>query len=272
MPYTIQPASEYTTAELADLFNRSFEDYFMPINFTGEQFELFTKRDGINLSLSRVLLNDDQPIGLGLISSRDDVSRLGAMGIVKDWRSRGAGTWLVEQLMDEARGRNEKQMLLEVIVQNEPAVHIYKKFGFKTIRQLFGFVAKEPAGKLEGELGACKIDLVIEKAEQFSLPNLPWQADVEALRRVAGSSFGYYLNGSYVAITNHENEHIAIRILVSKNAFQGGEEHLLNTLFATFPGKTWHVPAVFPEEQAPIFENVGMTREEISQWQMVADL
>ena len=270
MPYTIQPASDYTSAELADLFNRGFEDYFMPVEFDEEHFSIFIARDGIDLSLSRVLLNEDQPIGLGLVASRGDISRLGAMGIVKGWRSRGAGTWLVEKLMDEARRRGERRMWLEVIVQNEPAAHVYQKFGFKKIRQLFGFIAKEPAGRPGGGLEACEIELVIQKAEQYSLPDLPWQADVEALKQNAETSFGYRLNDSYIAVSNPENEHIAIRILVSGN--QGEAENLLNALFAAHPGKTWHVPAVFPEEQASIFENVGMEKQEISQWQMVAGL
>lgn len=270
MPYTIQPAADYTPAELADLFNCGFEDYFMPVEFDEEHFSIFVARDGIDHSLSRVLLNENQPIGLGLIGLRGNVSRLGAMGIIKDWRSRGAGTLLVEKLMDEARGRGEKQMWLEVIVQNEPALHIYKKFGFKKIRQLFGFIAKEPAGRPGGGLEACEIELVIQKAGQYSLPDLPWQADVEALKQNAETSFGYRLNDSYIAVTNPENEHIAIRILVSDN--DGEAENLLNVLFAAHPGKTWHVPAVFPEEQAPIFESVGMEKQEISQWQMVADI
>ena len=272
MPYTIQPASNYTSAELADLFNRSFEDYFMPVEFDEEHFSTFVARDGIDLELSRILLHDNQPIGLGMISSRGDVSRLAAMGIAKDWRSRGAGTWLVEKLIDEARGRGESKMWLEVIVQNEPAVHIYKKSGFKTVRQLFGYLAKEPAGKPGGRLEACEIDLVIQKAEEYSLPDLPWQVDVESLRQNAETSFGYRLDGSYIAVTNPENEHIAVRILASENAWQDGEERLLKALFAAHPGKIWHVPAIFPEEQAPVFEHAGMTREEISQWQMVADL
>jgi len=207
-----------------------------------------------------------------LISSRGDVSRLGAMGIFKAWRSQGAGTWMVERVMHEARGRGESKMWLEVIVQNESAVHIYKKSGFKTVRQLFGYLAEEPAGKPEGGLEACEIGLVIQKAEEYSLPNLPWQVDVESLRQNADTSFGYRLDGSYIAVSNPENEHIAVRILVSEKVLQSGEEHLLKALFAAHPGKIWHVPAIFPEEQAPVFEKAGMTREEISQWQMAADL
>jgi hypothetical protein len=217
-----------------------------------------------------VLLDDDQPIGLGMIAARGNHSRLAAMGIAKDWRNKGTGTWLMETLMSEARQRGDVKMWLEVIFQNDPAVHVYEKFGFKKVRQLFGFVAKEPAGKADDAFRSCDINLLIEKAEGYSLPDLPWQADVEMIRHNAESTFGFRLNDSYVATTNPEGEQAVIRILISEK--QDEAEFLMRALFAAHPGKTWHVPAIFPEEQAPTFENAGMEKQEISQWQMVADL
>lgn len=270
MTFFIKPASEYNPAELATLFNRSFEDYFMPIEFNEEHFSIFVARDEIELSLSRVLMEGDQPIGLGLIAVRGKNSRLAAMGIAKDWRNRGAGQWLLEGLMTEARQRGNVRMWLEVISKNEPAVHLYEKFGFKKVRQLFGFIAKAPAGKTDRSFEACDIDRLIEKAEQYSLPDLPWQADVEAIRHNAGSTFGFRLNDSYIATTNLEGEQVLIRILASEK--QDVAERLLQALFAAHPGKTWRIPAIFPEEQAPIFENAGMEKQEISQWQMIAEL
>jgi hypothetical protein len=37
---------------------------------------------------------------------------------------------------------------------------------------------------------------------------------------------------------------------------------------SNYPGKTWHVPAIFPEELGKVFEMAGFEREDISQWQM----
>lgn len=270
MSFSLKPASDYTHAELATLFNSGFEDYFMTVEFDEQHFSIFVARDGIDLALSRVLLDDDQAIGLGMISKRGESCRLAAMGIARDWRNRGTGNWLLEYLMDEARRRGEKKMWLEVIFQNDPAVHLYEKFGFKKVRQLFGFVAKEPAGKTNDAFESCNIHLLIEKAEQDCLPDLPWQVDVEAVRKNAESTFGFQLYDSYVATSNPEGEQVVIRILVSKK--QDEAENLLCALFATHPGKVWHVPAIFPEEQASIFESVGMEKQEISQWQMVVEL
>ncbi len=273
MSFSLHPAADYSNAALADLFNRSFEDYFVSFDFTEDFFAHWAKRDEIDLQLSRVILHNNDPIGLALIASRGgDESRLGGMGIIKDFRGKGAGAFLVEALLTEARARGEKCMLLEVIAQNTPAICLYEKFGFKTIRHLPGFVAEKPKGETNTDLKACEIALVIEKVEKYGLPNLPWQIDLENLKKNADTAFGYSLAGSYIAVSDPEQEHIVLRMLVSEKEAQGGKERLLKTLFAKYPGKIWHVPPVFPEEQAHIFKNVGMTKEDISQWQMVVEL
>lgn len=270
MSYSLSPASNYSAAELVKIFNRGFEDYFIPISFTPESFEIFTKRDEIDLSLSRVLLKGAEPVGVGLISSRgEDVSRLAAMGIVKELRGQGAGTWLVDALLKEARTRGDKKMLLEVIYQNDPAVYIYEKFGFKKMRRLYGYMVGNPAGEPDEGLGSCSMDVVLSKATEYAVPELPWQVDAETLRKNSTGAFVFTLGESYVVISDPEREHIAIRLLISED---GSEEVLLKALFAKYPGKIWHVPAIFPEEQAPIFESVGMQQDDISQWQMVLEL
>jgi hypothetical protein len=43
---------------------------------------------------------------------------------------------------------------------------------------------------------------------------------------------------------------------------------MLQRVIASHPGKTWHVPAIFPEEFGKIFERAGFKREELTQWQM----
>jgi hypothetical protein len=37
-------------------------------------------------------------------------------------------------------------------------------------------------------------------------------------------------------------------------------------------GKTWHVPAIFPEEFGNVFERAGFEKENLSQWQMKLSL
>jgi hypothetical protein len=47
---------------------------------------------------------------------------------------------------------------------------------------------------------------------------------------------------------------------------------LVKSIIAQFPGKTWHVSAILPEELGKVYEQAGFVREQLSQWQMKLEL
>ncbi|HNF95179.1 MAG TPA: GNAT family N-acetyltransferase, partial [Anaerolineales bacterium] len=136
---SLKPASEYTIPFLADLMTRGFEGYIVPINITDNVLHTMIRRDGIDLTSSRVLVRDEEPIGVAFIARRGWTSRLAAFGITSNARNGGVGTWAMEQLLQEARERGEKEMLLEVIEQNTAGVKLYERVGFTKIRRLVGY-------------------------------------------------------------------------------------------------------------------------------------
>jgi ribosomal protein S18 acetylase RimI-like enzyme len=93
------------------------------------------RKDSVDLSASRVLVADEEPSGIALITRRGRTSRLAAMGISEGLRGRAAGTWLMEKLIREACERQDREMVLEVIEGNEPAVRLFQNYGFQTIRR-----------------------------------------------------------------------------------------------------------------------------------------
>lgn len=70
--------------------------------------------------------------------------------------------------------------------------------------------------------------------------------------------------------SNPEAEHVVIWSLLVEPSARGNRfgMDMLKNVMANHPGKTWHVPAIFPEEFGNIFERAGFEREDISQWQM----
>ncbi len=143
------PASDYPLADLAKFVNRGFEAYFVPIQFNPTILLNMIQKDGIDLTASRVLTADGQPCGIALIARRQALhaSRLAAMGIAREMRGKGAGSWFMDVLIREAHQRDDHEMELEVIKQNEPAVRLYRKYGFQAIRRLIGFLCKEAREK-----------------------------------------------------------------------------------------------------------------------------
>ncbi len=58
---TLKPAHEYPIPFLADLMTRSFEGYLVPINITDTVLLTMLRRDGIDLTASRVLCETTNP-------------------------------------------------------------------------------------------------------------------------------------------------------------------------------------------------------------------
>lgn len=270
----IKSASDYPMADLVQLLNLSFENYLVPIHFNLTQFQRMLRKDSIDLTTSRVLLRDDNPSGIALIARRGRASRLAAMGIVKEARGKKIGTWFMEQLVSEARAHNDREMVLEVIEQNDAAVRLYQKQGFQTIRRLIGFIRSESSPDFVSEANEHLHEIDLREMGrlilQHGLPDLPWQLSGETIALLNPPARAYQKGQAYAAISDPNVEHAVIwSLLVEPEARgKGLAVELLKDIMTNHAGKTWHVPAIWPEEFGGIFEQAGFQREELSQWQM----
>jgi len=273
MDFDTVPASNFPLADLVQFLNQGFEDYFVPIQFNTLTFLHMLRKDGIDLTTSQVLIVDDQPCGIGLIARRGWTSRLAAMGIAKPMRGKGAGSWFMNELSKEARQREDREMVLEVIEQNESAVKLYQKSGFEIVRRLVGFTHDGKEEK-KGELHGMDLQEMGKLILQHGLPDLPWQLSGESIAQMNPPACGYRYRQAYLVISNPEVQHVAIwSLLVDPPARGHGlGADMLKSAIAQHPGKTWHVPAVFPEEFGRVFERAGFERDKLSQWQMKLNL
>jgi ribosomal protein S18 acetylase RimI-like enzyme len=278
MDFVTKPASNYPVAELVSMLNQGFEDYFIPIDFTNSMFLNMLHKDGIDLSASRLLLEDQTPCGIALIAPRGArrVSRLAAMGIAKEIRGKGAGSWLMKELVQEACERGEREMVLEVIEQNEPAVKLYQKCGFESVRRLVGYTygGKNREEHEKGELHEIDLREMDRLISQYGLSDLPWQLTGESVTQMNPPPRAYRNGQAYIVISNPEAEHLVIwSLLVEPKARGNGLGiKILKQVVANWEGKTWHVPALCPEEFKNVFEKAGYERETLSQWQMKLNL
>ena len=272
MNFDTVPASAYPLPDLINFLNRGFEDYFVPIQFNMAAFLNMLRKDGIDLTISRVLSMDDQPSGIALIARRGTLraSRLAAMGIAKETRGKGAGSWFMDELINEAHQRGDHEMVLEVIEQNEPAVKLYQKSGFQSVRRLIGFIRNEAEESERSDLHEIDLREMGRLISQYGLSDLPWQLSGESIAQMNPPARTYCKGQAYVVVSNLDAEHVVIWSLlvepdVRRNSF--GTD-ILRNIIANHPGKIWHVPAILPEELGKFFERVNFEREELSQWQM----
>lgn len=272
MNFATLPAARYPLPDLVQFLNRGFEDYAVPIQFDAVMFANMQRKDDIDLSLSRVLTLDGQPCGIALVAPRPArrASRLAAMGIAREVRGKGAGTWLMEQLIGEARQRGEGEMVLEVIERNEPAVRLYRKYGFQTVRRLIGLSRKDARENGRGDLQKIDPGELSRLISQYGLPDLPWQLSGETISNMDPPICAYRRGPAYLAISSPEAEHVVIWSLLVEPQWRGRGlgSSLLKQIIAEHAGKTWHMPAILPEELGRVFEKAGFEREQLSQWQM----
>jgi ribosomal protein S18 acetylase RimI-like enzyme len=271
--FSPQPASDFSLADLANLLTRSFEGYFVPIRMDVSALLGMIRRDSVDLTCSRVLLANGEPAALALIARRGSASRLAAMGVVPVWRGRGAGSCMVERLIEEAGQRGERTLYLEVIDRNEAAVHLYEKYGFHKMRKLFGFVASAPAGQSAG-LIEVEIPEAADLVIHHGYAELPWQLAGETLSLFAPPSRAFRLDSAYAVTSTLSGGHVSLwSVLTEPSARgQGQARRLLRALFAAYPNKTWHASALFPEEMGGFFEKVGFVKEDLGQFQMKLEL
>jgi len=270
MKFDSTPASDSPLPDLVKLLNLGFENYLVPIQFSLSQFLTMIRKDSIDLTSSRVLLADDVPSGIALIARRGWTSRLAAMGISEQIRGKGAGSWFMDRLIDEARERDDHEMVLEVIEQNEAAVRLYQKYGFQTIRRLIGFTRTGAMETSTGDLQEIDLRAAGVLLSMHGLPDLPWQLSAESIAHMNPPVRAYRMGQAYAVISNPDAEQIVIWSLLVEQDARGNElgVDMLNSIAAKHAGKTWHVPAILPEELGKVYEKAGFEKDHLSQWQM----
>ncbi len=76
---------------------------------------------------------NNEVVGFAGISTCLDEATLNNIVVKKSCRGRGIGSELLESLIDLCVDLHMKSLTLEVDTENEPAINLYKKFGFKNL-------------------------------------------------------------------------------------------------------------------------------------------
>jgi ribosomal protein S18 acetylase RimI-like enzyme len=263
-------------SETAELLNRGFADYVVPIALGLTTLLHMVAHDGIDLNCSRIVLRGGEPVGAALIARRGWTSRLAAMAIVPDARGIGVGNWLMEQLIEEGKARGERRMVLEVIEENAAGVRLYRRCGFRVVRRLVSY-SMPPTPEAGPHTGTDleEVDLrdLARMVMAHGWADLPWQVSGESLALMGPPNRAFRLGDAYIALSNPEAPQVGIRAVVTgpEARRQGHATRLLRTVMASFPGKRWGVPALCPEEMGGLFEKVGFEQETLAQFQMALE-
>jgi len=156
------PSDRYSLAELAELFTRGYEGYFVPMHFDEPTLRYMVEAWDIDLSRSRVAPD----AGLANLAIRGDRGWIGGIAVVPEQRRGGVGRALMEAVLELA----PSTVLLEVIEANEPAIKLYESLGFEKTRVL-------EVWRVEAD------EVPAERAARSTLgqADLPWQREDASL-------------------------------------------------------------------------------------------
>ena len=263
-------ALEYGLSELADVFNLSFANYIVPVKFTPGVLAEKIRVDSLDLEASRVIVQDRQPVGIAMIARRGRVARLAGMGIIPDYRSRGLGRRLLNEIIDEEKQRGTQKIFLEVILHNDAGMRLYQRAGFTSMGRLMGFVSSGQAGVTD-KVAPVELREVGRAMIRWAAPELPWQLSGETILQLGAQTQGYRLGDAWVAVTPAKESEQIIRCIVVRpdSQRQGQATRLLRALFARFPDSSWLIGSLVPEEMSELFKKVGFKNHPVTQQQMV---
>ena len=120
--------TEMTLTDLEQMKNTLYSDFdnFWSYNVLKQELE--------NENTTYVIAKEKEDVvGFAGISICFDEATLNNIVVKKSCRGRGIGGELLESLIDICGDLNAKTLTLEVDVSNEPAIHLYEKFGFKNL-------------------------------------------------------------------------------------------------------------------------------------------
>jgi ribosomal protein S18 acetylase RimI-like enzyme len=131
----VVPADTLSVAEIAELFTRGYEGYYVPVQVDEASMRYMIDTWDIDLARSRVAEN----VGFCNLAVRGDRGWIGGIAIVSEARRRGTGRRLMEAVLEVA----PPIVTLEVLEQNEPAIRLYEELGFERTRILEVWSVKE---------------------------------------------------------------------------------------------------------------------------------
>lgn len=179
--------------EIANAFNIAFSDYYHPIKFTGEQLANKFLNEGGRSDLSVGVFDNNSLVGFILhfvnSTARETLVYNGGTGIAPDFRGVKLVSRMYEFILPILIFNKVNKMRLEVLVENAVAINMYKKQGFKIIRELDCF-----KGKLSYKKSSCECEITsLQKIDWNDVSEFwdfipTWQNSIHVMNNLLGQN------------------------------------------------------------------------------------
>jgi len=124
-------AEHFTIQELTELYNQTRVDYLVPMPMNADRLAEYIQDFNIDLTHSCVArAADGEMLGLSMLGVRRDKAWITRLGVLPASRRTGAGSALMDFMLEGAASMGLKETDLEVIKNNLPAHKLFMRKGF----------------------------------------------------------------------------------------------------------------------------------------------
>jgi GNAT superfamily N-acetyltransferase len=238
--FSFTSASALSLEGLADLFTRSFAEYFYPGITSPLTLARRVASENIDLLRSVVLRVNGDPAGVALLARRGERSWCGGFGVTLPYRGKGYALPLAQALIEEAREADATRFSLEALTRNERALKVYQRAGLSITRRLLILSWRpddiwEP-GQVDALEAAEPSQLVLEHFAAMHPAPAAWQREPASLLalselrglalRERGATLGYVIVQGEGALRIQDfaarDEPAAARLIAALQARAGG--------------------------------------------------
>ena len=226
----------------------AFADYIVgPFQLSAEQMPAFLTRQAVALSASRVATKQGQIHAIALVSLRSDIARwrLATLCAVPLARGTGVTHRLMDDLVSRATAFGASALELECFAQNERAVRLYQRYGFRTAAELRAWSsrARGPGQSTGGVLSASAFVREVGRAEGLAwqhaaardIPDLPLQVAGDLLATSTRPLRFWQSGTAQLVFSAVEGDPVLIHGLVDSSVALRDAEILVARLQATYP-------------------------------------
>ncbi len=184
--------------EAVQAWNEGFQGYFVDMTLSLDSYLSRLRREGLSPEFSLMAFCDGTPAGFLLNGIRSNagprVAWNGGTGVSPRFRGRGVGKALMQATFDLYQELAIDIATLEAISENEPAISLYRQFGYEVVDSLVFF-------NHEGELNeralrrpnsqkynAARVAPYIVGQLDFYQESAPWQGHWQSLIRRHGNA------------------------------------------------------------------------------------
>jgi N-acetylglutamate synthase-like GNAT family acetyltransferase len=131
MTIEILPADHFSIQELTELYNQTRVDYLVPMPMNADRLNEYIHDFDVDLHQSCVARDvDGQVLGLSMLGLRHKTAWITRLGVLPSTRRTGAGSALMDSMLENAEALGMEETHLEVIKNNTPAYRLFQKKGF----------------------------------------------------------------------------------------------------------------------------------------------